>query len=158
MEFYTAEEIQAAQRRLRRCAYMLGGWLLVLLALYVWATLRGARGAMLALMLLAFVAAVFAGDLFFLPAWRYVRFLCALESGLRRRTDCVVEAIAGAAEMQDGERVRALEARLLPDGGTRIFYVNASMEERYPPRGEAVILTSCGRHVVGWEAVKGKGV
>ena len=152
MEFYTAEDFRAAQRWLRRCALWLGGWLLLLLALYVWAAFRGARGAMLALMLLAFAGGVFAGDLWLLPALRYVKFLRTLESGLRRCTSCAVESIGSAVETQDGARVRTLEVRLRPDGDTRIFYVNASKEARYPAKGADILLTSCGRHAVGWEA------
>lgn len=154
MEFYTRTDLCSAQRRLRRCALVLGGWLLLMLALYAWAVLRGARGAMLALMLVAFAGSVFAGDLWLLPALRYVKFLRTLEAGLRRSTRCAVEAVGSAVEQQDGAQVRALEVRLRPGGDTRIFYVNASKEALFPQPGAEIVLTSCGRHAVGWEAAE----
>ena len=151
MEFYTAEDMRAARLTLRRCGWIAGGGLALLLALYVWAALRGAREAMLALMLLALAGSIFAGDLWILPARRYVRFLHTLESGLRRRTRCRVEAVGDAVELQDGVRVRTLEVRLCPDGDTRIFYLNASKAAQYPAIGAQIELTSCGRHAVGWK-------
>ena len=145
---YTQENRRRAERLARKWALILGGAELVLLAAYIAGIALGWRWAMLAALLLAFVAALFLGDLCLLPALRYRRFLQELDSGLRRRTVCTVESLKEEAGMQDGARVRELKVRL-DDGDSRIFYVNADHADQIPEPGAVIELESCGRHVTG---------
>lgn len=145
---YTQENRRRAERLARKWALILGGAELVLLAAYIAGIALGWRWAMLAALLLAFVAALFLGDLCLLPALRYRRFLQELDSGLRRRTVCTVESLKEEAGMQDGARVRELKVRL-DDGDSRIFYVNADHADQIPEPGAEIELESCGRHVTG---------
>ena len=145
---YTQENRRRAERLARKWALILGGAELVLLAAYIAGIALGWRWAMLAALLLAFVAALFLGDLCLLPALRYRRFLQELDSGLRRRTVCTVESLKEEAGMQDGARVRELKVRL-DDGDSRIFYVNADHADQIPEPGAEIELDSCGRHVTG---------
>ena len=145
---YTQENRRRAERLARKWALILGGAELVLLAAYISGIALGWRWAMLAALLLAFVAALFLGDLCLLPALRYRRFLQELDSGLRRRTVCTVESLKEEAGMQDGARVRELKVRL-DDGDSRIFYVNADHADQIPEPGAEIELESCGRHVTG---------
>ena len=145
---YTQEDRQRAEHLARKWTLILGGAELVLLAAYVAGILLGWRWAMLAALLLAFVAALFLGDLCLLPALRYRKFLRELDKGLRRRTVCTVESLKEEAGMQDGARVRELQVRL-GDGDSRIFYVNADHADRIPEPGAQIELESYGRHVTG---------
>ena len=145
---YTQENRRRAERLARKWALILGGAELVLLAAYIAGIALGWRWAMLAALLLAFVAALFLGDLCLLLALRYRRFLQELDSGLRRRTVCTVESLKEEAGMQDGARVRELKVRL-DDGDSRIFYVNADHADQIPEPGAEIELESCGRHVTG---------
>ena len=145
---YTQENRRRAERLARKWALILGGAELVLLAAYIAGIALGWRWAMLAALLLAFVAALFLGDLCLLPALRYRRFLQELDSGLRRRTVCTVESFKEEAGMQDGARVRELKVRL-DDGDSRIFSVNADHADQIPEPGAEIELESCGRHVTG---------
>ena len=145
---YTQENRRRAERLARKWALILGGAELVLLAAYIAGIALGWRWAMLAALLLAFVAALFLGDLCLLPALRYRRFLQELDSGLRRRTVCTVESLKEEAGMQDGARVRELKVRL-DDGDSRIFYVNADHSDQIPEPGAEIELESSGRHVTG---------
>ena len=146
---YTEGDRTRAERLARRWTLILGGAELVLLAAYIAGIALGWRWAMLAALLLAFVAALFLGDLCLLPALRYRRFLQELDSGLRRRTVCTVESLKEEAGMQDGARVRELQVRLNADGDSRIFYVNADHAVCIPEPGVQIELESCGRHVTG---------
>ena len=145
---YTQEDRRRAELLARRWTLILGGAELVLLAAYVAGILLGWRWAMLAALLLAFVAALFLGDLCLLPALRYRKFLRELDKGLRRRTVCTVESLKEEAGMQDGARVRELQVRL-DDSDSRIFYVNADHANQIPEPGAEIELESCGRHVTG---------
>ena len=145
---YTQEDRQRAEHLARKWTLILGGAELVLLAAYVAGILLGWRWAMLAALLLAFVTALFLGDLCLLPALRYRKFLRELDKGLRRRTVCTVESLKEEAGMQDGARVRELKVRL-DDGDSRIFYVNADHADQIPEPGAVIELESCGRHVTG---------
>ena len=145
---YTQENRRRAERLARKWALILGGAELVLLAAYIAGIALGWRWAMLAALLLAFVAALFLGDLCLLPALRYRKFLRELDKGLRRRTVCTVESLKEEAGMQDGARVRELKVRL-DDGDSRIFYVNADHADQIPEPGAEIELESCGRHVTG---------
>ena len=145
---YTQENRRPAERLARKWALILGGAELVLLAAYIAGIALGWRWAMLAALLLAFVAALFLGDLCLLPALRYRKFLRELDKGLRRRTVCTVESLKEEAGMQDGARVRELKVRL-DDGDSRIFYVNADHADQIPEPGAEIELESCGRHVTG---------
>ena len=60
---YTQENRRRAERLARKWALILGGAELVLLAAYIAGIALGWRWAMLAALLLAFVAALFLGDL-----------------------------------------------------------------------------------------------
>lgn len=145
---YTQEDRRRAARLARKWSLILGGAELVLLAAYGAGIALGWRWAMLAALLLAFVAALFLGDLCLLPALRYRKFLRELDKGLRRRTVCTVESLKEEAGMQDGARVRELKVRL-DDGDSRIFYVNADHADQIPEPGAEIELESCGRHVTG---------
>ena len=145
---YTQEDRQRAELLARRWTLILGGAELVLLAAYVAGILLGWRWAMLAALLLAFVAALFLGDLCLLPALRYRKFLRDLDRGLRRSAICTVDSLKEEAVMQDGARVRELQVRL-DDGDSRIFYVNAGHAGQIPGPGAEIELESCGRHVTG---------
>ena len=145
---YTQEDRSRAEQLARRWALLLGGAELVLLAAYVAGIALGRRWTMLAALLLAFLLALFLGDLCLLPALRYRKFLRELESGLRRRLVCTVDCLKAEAEMQDGARVRELQVRL-NDGDSRIFYVNADHADQIPEPGAQIELESYGRHVTG---------
>ena len=99
---YTQEDRRRAELLARRWTLILGGAELVLLAAYVAGILLGWRWAMLAALLLAFVAALFLGDLCLLPALRYRKFLRDLDRGLRRSAICTVDSLKEEAVMQDG--------------------------------------------------------
>lgn len=145
---YTDEDRRRAERLARKWTLILGGAELVLLAVYVAGIALGWRWAMLAALLLAFVAALFLGDLCLLPALRYRKFLRELDRGLRRSAICTVDSLKEEAVMQDGARVRELQVRL-DDGDSRIFYVNADHAGQIPEPGAEIELESCGRHVTG---------
>lgn len=146
---YTQEDRQRAEHLARKWTLILGGAELVLLAAYVAGILLGWRWAMLAALLLAFVTALFLGDLCLLPALRYRKFLRDLYRGLRRSAICTVDSLKEEAGMQDGARVRELQVRLSADGDSRIFYVNADHADQIPEPGAVIELESCGRHVTG---------
>lgn len=145
---YTDVDRRRAEQLARRWTLLLGGAELVLLAAYVAGIALGRRWTMLAALLLAFLLALFLGDLCLLPALRYRRFLRELESGLRRRLVCTVDCLKAKAEMQDGARVRELQVRL-NDGDSRIFYVNADHADQIPEPVAQIELESYGRHVTG---------
>ena len=145
---YTPEERRRAELLARRWTLILGGAELVLLAAYVVGIALGSRWAMLAALLLGFIAAQFLGDLCLLPALRYRKFLRELDRGLRRSVICTVDSLKEEAVMQDGARVRELQVRL-DDGDGRIFYVNAGHAGQIPGPGAEIELESCGRHVTG---------
>lgn len=151
---YGPEDIRNAQRQLRRSTIILLSLPLVMLAAYVAAIVAGSQAAMLAALLMAFVWLVLAGDLIWLPAKRYAKFLREMESGLRRSVVCVPERLEDAVQMQDGVRVRALHVRLEESGDSRIYYINVSKLYGLPPMGTPVQLMSYGRHVIKCEAVK----
>ena len=146
---YTQENRRRAERLARKWALILGGAELVLLAAYIAGIALGWRWAMLAALLLAFVAALFLGDLCLLPALRYRKFLRDLDRGLRRSAICTVDSLKEEAGMRDGARVRELQVRLSADGDSRIFYVNADHADQIPEPGAEIELESCGRHVTG---------
>ena len=145
---YTQEDRQRAEHLARKWTLILGSAELVLLAAYVAGILLGWRWAMLAALLLAFVVALFLGDLCLLPALRYRKFLRELDRGLRRSVTCTVASLKEEAGIQDGARVRELQVRL-DDGDSRIFYVNADHAGQIPEEGTEIELESCGRHVTG---------
>ena len=145
---YTESDRTRAELLARRWSLILSGAELVLLAAYVAGITLGRRWTMLAALLLAFLLALFLGDLCLLPALRYRKFLRELESGLRRRLVCTVDCLKAEAEMQDGARVRELQVRL-NDGDSRIFYVNADHADQIPEPGAQIELESYGRHVTG---------
>lgn len=145
---YTDGERKRAERLARKWALTLGGVELMLLTAYVAGILLDLRWAMLAALLLGFVAALLLGDLCLWPALRYQRFLRELDEGLRRRAICTVDGLRDAVEMRDGARVRELQVRL-SDGDSRIFYVNADCAAWIPEPGARIELESCGRHVTG---------
>ena len=146
---YNDGDRQRVERLARKWTLILGSAELVLLAAYVAGILLGWRWAMLAALLLAFVAALFLGDLCLLPALRYRKFLRDLDRGLRRSAICTVDSLKEEAVMQDGARVRELQVRLSADGDSRIFYVNADHADQIPEPGAEIELESCGRHVTG---------
>ena len=145
---YTQEDRQRAEHLARKWTLILGSAELVMLAAYVAGILLGWRWAMLAALLLAFVVALFLGDLCLLPALRYRKFLRELDRGLRRSVTCTVASLKEEAGIQDGARVRELQVRL-DDGDSRIFYVNADHADRIPELGAQIELESYGRHVTG---------
>ena len=146
---YTQEDRKRAEHLARRWALILGGAELALLVAYVAGIALGWRWAMLAALLLAFVVALFLGEMCLLPALRYRKFLRELDTGLRRSVVCTVDSLKEEAGIQDGARVRELQVRLNADGDSRIFYVNADHASQIPEPGAQIELESCGRHVTG---------
>jgi len=151
---YGPEDTRNAEKRLRKCTAVLLCVPLALLAVYAFAAVEGRQAMMLAVLLAAFLWLLLAGDLVWLPAKRYARFLREMNKGLRRSALCIPERIEAEAQMQDGVSVHALHVRLKDCGDSRIYYVNRSKLSFMPAMGEKLIITSYGRHVVDWEAVK----
>lgn len=150
---YTQEDMRRSTALLHRYVAILCAVLLPLLGLYVFAAVKGSQMAML---LILIAALCFAGPetaLYLAPALRYRNFLREMEKGLRRECLCSVESVDETVQMQDGVRVFALQVRL-KDGDTRLFYLNASKKENFPPENRALRLISFGRHVVDWRAVE----
>lgn len=150
---YSCEDLKQAKRVFGRRLGVLLALLTPLTALYICEIVKGRETVMLAVLLAGFACAVFAGDIWLLSAWRYMRFLREMGKGLRRSTACVIEHIEPKPQMQDGVRVYALQARL-KDGESRIFYLNVSKAKRFADVGTRVKLTSYGRHVVDFEPIK----
>lgn len=147
MPMYTERDLQDASRRVKKCAVLMAAVLAVLLAAYVLALVKRLYGVSIAVALLMLIWTLFLGDLQLMPLKRYERFLRELDSGLRRQAECEILALEEEDQVQDGARVRALHVRLC-DGGSRIFYLNASKVDFLPETGGHCILVSCGRHVV----------
>ena len=145
---YTEGDRTRAERLVRKWTLILGGGELVLLAAYVAEIALGRRWMMLAVLLLAFVVALFLGEMCLLPTLRYRKFLRELETGLRRSAICTVDCLKEEAELQDGARVREMQVRL-SDGDSRIFYVNVDHADQVPEPGAQIELESYGRHVTG---------
>ena len=146
---YTQEDRKRAEQLAHKWALILGGAELALLAVYIAGIVLGWRWMMLAALLLAFVVALFLGDLCLLPVLRYRKFLRELDTGLRRSVVCTLESLKEEAGIQDGARVRKLQVRLNADGDSRIFYVNVDHASQIPEPGAQIELESCGRHVTG---------
>ena len=149
---YNNEDIRCASKWVRSCAIRLGLALLLFLEAYVVAAVSGKQMLMLAILLVSFVCLLLAGDLRLMPQVRYLRFLKEMERGLRRTVICLPQFLEEEEQMQDGVRVRALQVRL-PDGDSRIFYVNCSKLDFLPAMDTEIELESYGRHVTGWKAV-----
>lgn len=150
---YNRNDMQEARRSLNRCRGLLASGLAPLLAVYALGIVNGLQGLMLGALLAGFAWAVLIGDLKLLPALRYVRFLREMEGGLRRSTDCALEALEEEVQMQDGVPVHALHVRLTEDGDSRILYVNAAKAAKLPAMGSRVKITGYGRHVVACEEI-----
>ena len=148
---YNSNDMQEARRSLNRCSGLLALMLAPLLALYVLGIIKGLEGLMLSALLIGFICTVLIVDLKLLPVLRYLRFLKEMEKGLRRKLECKLESLDVQMQMQDGVRVHALHVSA--DGGSRIFYVNASKMELLPKMGARVVLTSYGRHVLNCEVL-----
>ena len=153
ISLYSKNDTSCAAARLRRSIFLLICLLLPLLALYVFAILKGMRLLMLAASLLAFVCAVFCCDFCLLPAKRYFCFLKGLEKGLRRSLECSLTDVSEDLQMQDGARVLVVQVRILDGGGSRIFYANASKRDLLPSEGARIRLTSCGRHIISFQLI-----
>lgn len=150
IRLYDNTDIRCAARRLRSCILLLAMPLLLLLAAYIFAIVKGMRLLMLGILLAGFIWSVLCCDLRLLPALRYASFLREVDNGPHRRLDCRLESVSPQHEMQDGARVQALQVRRMEDGETRIFYMNASKAECLPPMGSQVQITSHGRHIVAF--------
>lgn len=147
---YNPEYFAAAERIAKRRTAVLAIVLALALAGYVAAILAGFRWLMLAILLAGFLFAVFYGDLKLLPALRCRKFLGEMRVGLRRNLLCRVDARDQNPQLQDGLRVYAQQVRL-PDGDTRIFYLNADHAPHFPEQGTCIRLESYGRHITGFE-------
>lgn len=150
---YSCEDLKQAKRVFGRRLGVLLALLTPLTALYICEIVKGRETMMLAVLLAGFACTVFAGDVWLLSAWRYMRFLREMDKGLRRSTACVIEYIESKPQMQDGVRVYALQVRL-KDGESRIFYLNTSKAKQFADAGTRVKLISYGRHVVDFEPIK----
>ena len=147
IRLYGEGDIREAERRFRGAWMLLAAVLAPLLAGYVLALVKGSYAVSLALALLMLIWSLSAGDLLLTPRRRYLRFLRELNRGLRRQTECAVIALEDGILVQDGANVRALQVRM-PDGDSRIFYLNAAKAEFLPEANRHCTVVSCGRHVV----------
>ena len=149
---YTEKDMLLARKSLLGAAGWMAAVLAVLLAGYVAALVKGwyVLTAVLAVLMLAFC--LFFGDLMLAPRLRYARFLKELGKGLRRSADCVLECMDDGLQLQDGVKVHALQVRL-PDGDSRIYYLNASKLDFLPEMEKRIRLVSYGRHVVDFVVI-----
>lgn len=150
---YSCEDLKQAKRVFGYRLGVLLALLTPLTAVYICEIVKGRETMMLAVLLAGFACVVFAGDIWLLSAWRYMRFLREMDRGLRRSVVCVIEHIESKPQMQDGVRVYALQVRL-QDGESRIFYLNISKMKQFADAGVRVKLTSYGRHVVDFELIE----
>lgn len=150
---YSCEDLKLAKRALGRRLSAILALIVPLTAVYVCAIVKGRELIMLAVLLAGFVCAVFAGDIWLLPAWCYMRYLQEMNKGLRRSVICVLECVEPKIQMQDGVRVYTLHVRL-QNGESRIFYLNVSKLKQLADMGTRVKLTSYGRHVLDCELIE----
>ena len=147
---YTTEDMRRANSLVRRYGLILAAGLALLLAAYVAAIFAGKQGLMLSIALIALWFAALEVCLWLRPAAKYRAFLREMASGLRRTCICTTDGLDANVQLQDGVRVHALQVRLA-DGDTRIFYLNASKAAGFPADGKTIRLISFGRHITAWE-------
>lgn len=151
---YDRKDLRGAEKRLRAHTFWMLSLPLLMLMAYVAAIFAGKPIWMLVSMLLAFVWLMLTADLCWLPAVRYRNFLREMNRGQRHSLRCILDEMQKETQLQDGVRVRALQVRLPESGDCRIFYINIDKLDRLPAMGACVELTSYGRHIVNCEAVK----
>ena len=144
---YGERDFSAARRTVLFSAAAISVAAVLILAGYV-AALAARAYLICVLLALALVILLLAsGELCLLPKLRYLRFLKEMQAGLRRQIHCRIQEMDGQIQLQDGVRVHALQV-LLPDGDSRIFYLNASKTEFLPALQSDCLLVSYGRHIV----------
>lgn len=144
---YSDADFRAANLRARSWMLRLCAMLIPLLIAYVMGAVLDVYALMLLSLLVGFVGSVIMCDFSLLPALRYRRFLREMQRGMRRNTRCILRSLEDELQRQDGAPVYALHVEL-PDGDSRIFYVNAAKLEYLPEMNRWATLTSCGRHVL----------
>lgn len=144
---YSDADFRAADRRAGAWMLRLCAMLIPLLGVYVMGAVLDVYTLMLVSLLAAWICCVVMVDFFLLPALRYRRFLRELQRGMRRNTRCILRSLEDELQQQDGVQVYALHVEL-PNGDSRIFYVNAAKLEYLTEMNQWVTLTSCGRHVL----------
>lgn len=152
---YSEADFARAAQIARRQKGIFLSTLVLAAVMYIILVWMGSRTGMMLVLLAAFLFAVFYGDLKLLPVLRWEKFLREMKVGLRRNLVCRVDARETEPQMQDGLRVFAQQV-CLPDGDTRIFYLNADHTNRFPEQGSCIRLESYGRHITGFEILAGE--
>ena len=153
-DLYSEKDLQAISSQLKKRYLLLGGGLLILLALIIWSLTARVEWATMVCVFLFFAIAVFVIDLFCMPLHRYKKLLTAALTGRTHTETLEFSQAEEDTSVVDGVVCRGLIFLGQPDRhGIREqrFYWDREIPLPAFTAGGQVTLKYTGRNIIGYE-------